>query len=125
MNLSQQAQKLRDLKERRDALKGDYEDADKEFKAAEFELLERMEAEDCDGIKVGGTNFVPTETVYAQIQDRSEFIEWAEVQNDELIEPRERKALLNQFVREQLDNGKPLPPGLNFYVRRVVSQRAA
>lgn len=125
MRLTEQAAKLKRLREERDALKADYDSADTDYRKAEFELLERMEQEDCRGIKTGGTNFVPSETTYAQMQDRAEFVEWAEEHNPELLEPRERKALLNQFVREQEDNGQPLPPGLGSYVRRVVSLRAA
>jgi hypothetical protein len=32
--------------------------------------------------------------------------------------------LLNEVVREKLDNGEQLPDGLGFYVKQYVSQRA-
>lgn len=123
--LTADALALRDLKERRDTAKAEYESLNEEYKLAEADLLERMDEEGSEGTKAGGVNFVPAETPYAQVQDRAEFVKWAQENDDELIEPRERKELINALVRRHLDDGEPLPPGLGFYVRRYVSQRAA
>lgn len=125
MNLSEQCQNYAELKAEAKQAKAEYEDLEKQRKRAEFDLLERMEQEECDGHKTGAFNYVPQETPFAVVQDRAEFIKWAEANDPELIEPHERKKLLNQEVRKHLDDGKPLPPGLGFYVKRVVSQRAA
>lgn len=124
MELHDQAKELRELKDYRDALKKQYEEADQQFQIKQRDLLDRMDEEDVHGLKVDGTNFVPSETVYGQIQDRSEFVEWAEVHEPELLEKKERKSLVNQKVREHLDDGKPLPPGLGFYVKEYISHRA-
>jgi hypothetical protein len=84
-----------------------------------------MEDRGVDGIKVDGTNYVPSGTTYAQVQDSDEFIKWAEENDSQLIEEKPRKELLNQLVRTYLDDGKPLPPGVGFYIREYVSTRAA
>ena len=116
---------LRAVKNLRDTAKKEYERLDTEFKQKQFRVMERMKQEGVESMKVDGTLFVPTETVYAQIQDRSEFVAWAEENDTELIEPKERKEILSQLVRQKLDDGEALPPGVGFYVREYISQRAA
>lgn len=125
LTLTQQAAQLRKLKQESDALEAKADDARARFKEAELALFHRMEAEEAEGVKHRGTNFVPTSTTYGQVQDRDAFIEWARDHRPELIEPHERKGLVNEFIRECLDNGEPLPPGLGFYTRDYISQRAA
>lgn len=123
--LTQELTGLRALKAKRDKAKREFEDLDLEFKQRQFRAMERMRSEGVESMKVEGTLFVPTETVYAQIQDRQEFVAWAEENDTELIEPKERKEILSQMVRQRLDDGEPLPPGVGFYVREYISQRAA
>jgi hypothetical protein len=96
----------------------DFEDAQRRF-------YERLEAEGCGSVKVDGINFVPQTTIYGQVQDREAFIEWANATDESLLEPRERKALVNELVREAIEQGDPLPPGLGFYTKEYVSQRVA
>src|ERR1035437_3901243 len=68
---------------------------------AEIRLFDRMEEEEVTGIKVRATTFVRVETVYGQVQDRSTFISWAEENDVSLVETRERKALINEIIRER------------------------
>lgn len=124
-SIEDQARALRSLREKRDTLKADFEEADEAYKKAVEELYQRMDETGVDGLKIDGINFVPSETVYANVQDRSAFVEWARDHDEELVENRERKALLNQLVRERIDNGEPLPPGIGFYVRETVAQRSS
>lgn len=123
--VTEDCQSLRELREKRDAAKSEYDDLKESYDLAERDLLERMELEEVDGHKTDGINFVPVKTTYGQVQDREEFVAWAEDHDEGLIEMRERKSNLNELVRERLDNGEPLPPGLGFYVKEYVSQRAA
>ena len=124
-SIEDQARALRSLREKRDTLKADFEEADEAYKKAVEELYQRMDETGVDGLKIDGINFVPSETVYPNVQDRSAFVEWARDHDEELVENRERKALLNQLVRERIDNGEPLPPGIGFYVRETVAQRSS
>lgn len=98
-------------------------DLKSQAKAAEIAVINRMEDEDTDTIKVDGTLFVPTETTYGNVNDRALFIEWALENAPELVEYKERPKLVNETVRECLDNNQELPPGLDFYQKQYVSQR--
>lgn len=124
-SLTNDLRRLRTLKARRDKAKEKYEADDKEFKDFQRRVFDRMNAEEVESQKVAGTLFVPIETTYAQVQDRQAFIDWAKENEDELIEPKERKELLNALVRQCLDDGEELPPGVTFYNREYISQRAA
>lgn len=123
--LTDDAKGLAALKRKRDDAKAEYEACKQEHAQAEIEFLERMAHEGSEGIKAEGINFVPAKTPYAQVQDRTEFVRWAQDNDPELIEPRERKELINALVRRHIDDGEPLPPGIGFYIKEYVSQRAA
>lgn len=125
MTLAEEAAALRELKLAAEAADKEAKELKARAAQAEIEFFERMDAEGVRGIKVGDTNFVPAETIYGQVQDRSEFVAWAENEMPELLETKERKALVNELIRERLDSGEMLPPGLGYYVRQYVSQRAA
>lgn len=121
--LSEDAARLRELRHHYDRAKADADAYKQELDAAEQRLFERMEHERVDSIRVDGTNFVRAATTYGQVQDRADFVRWAEEEMPELVEKKERKALINEIVRERIDTGEPLPPGLGFYVKQYVSQR--
>lgn len=123
--LAQDAAALGQARMYRDKAKIKYEDLKIRADELEAAFYARMEHEDVSGIKVGASNFVRAATSFGTVQDRSEFIKWAEEERPELLETKERKALVNEIVRECLDNGDTLPPGLGFYTREYVSQRAA
>lgn len=123
--LDQALRNLRALKLKRDEAKATFESLDDNFKHEQFKLIERMKSAGVESTRIDGINFVPTETIYAQVQDRTELVAWAEEHAPELIESRERKELLNQEVRRRIDDGDGMPPGLSFYVREYISQRAA
>lgn len=100
-------------------------EAKKTRESAERNLITRMEAEECRSFRTpDGSLFVPTQTVYAQVQDRAAFVEWAEQNEIELLEKTERKALCSELVRERLDNNEPMPPGMGYYIKEYVSRTA-
>lgn len=74
-------------------------------------------------LKIKGVIYIPNRTDYAVVQDRAAFIEWAEQNDAGLIEVATRDGLLNQLVRERLDNGEPLPPGIGYYPKEFISIR--
>jgi hypothetical protein len=123
--IAEDAAVLRQLKETASNLDATAKAAKAEADQFEARFFERMEAEGIGSIKVGGTNFVPVGTVYGQVQDREKFIEWAQANSPELLELKERKALVNEIVREAIDAGTEMPDGLGFYVKQYVSQRVA
>ena len=123
--LTQDLLRLRKLKREYDDAKKHADKAEAVFKAAQAKVYERMERDGVESMKASGTLFVRSTTTYASMQNREEFIAWAEENEPELFESKERKALLNALVRERLDNDPELPPGVGMYEREVVAQRAA
>lgn len=121
--IQQDAKELRSLRKVAEDLDRNAKAAKEKATDAENLFFERMRTEDVESIKVQGTLFVPAETVYGQVQDSSEFVAWAEENSPELVEVKARKALVNELIRERLDTGEALPPGLGFYVKQYVSQR--
>lgn len=123
--LTNKLKELRKVRTARDKANAKYEDLARDYSRLEAELFALMEAEDMSSAKVGGVQYVRAATTYAQVQDKSALIAWAEEHDPELIAPAPRKALLNQKVRECLDNGEPLPPGLGVYEKEYISQRTS
>ena len=123
--ITQDLLRLRKLKREYDAAHKKSDAAEAVFKAAQAKVYERMERDGVESMKASGTLFVRSTTTYASMQNREEFIAWAEENEPELFESKERKALLNALVRERLDNDQELPPGVGMYEREVVAQRAA
>lgn len=123
--LPDDARKLASLRSRYERASADAKVYKEEMERAETALFERMEHEDVGSIKVGSSNFVRATTIYGQVQDRGAFVAWAEENAPELIESKERKALVNEIVRQCIEDKVPLPDGLGFYPKQYVSQRAA
>lgn len=121
--LAEDAAHLRGLKLKATNLDAQAKEAKAEAKHAEVAFLNRMEDEKVDSLKYDGTLFVPAETTYGNVNDRSEFVEWALENSPELVEYKERPKLINTLVREYIDSGQELPPGLDFYIKQYVSQR--
>jgi hypothetical protein len=124
-SLAEDAAALRKLKTLAAGVTAEAKALTQEAVTAELALFERMDQEGVQGIKVGNTNFVPVETNYGSVQDRAAFIEWANEHDKSLLETKERKSLINELVREHLDNGIPMPPGLGFYCKQYISQRSS
>lgn len=123
--ITEDARMLRQLRAELDEAELIARDAKIEYEDAQRKFFDRLETEGVGAVKVDGVNFVPQTTIYGQVQDREAFIEWAETTDESLLEPRERKALVNELVREAIEQGDPLPPGLGFYTKDYVSQRVA
>jgi hypothetical protein len=124
----------------------------KTFKDNQRKVLDRMRNDDVESLKSAGTLFSPVSKEYATIEDRSEFVRWA-LENsepianfieafgdcndddeplDELIQAihetsfvqlREHADPLNALVRERLDDGQTLPPGVGFRTDEYISLR--
>ena len=90
-----------------------------------FNLRNRMEDEGAESMRVDGTNYTPAQTDYCKIQDKQVFVEWAVENAPELIAPEPRKKLINERMRQYLDSGQALPPGIDFFPRQYISKRQA
>lgn len=83
---------------------------------------ERMEDEDVESIRTGGHLFTRNEpTWYATVQDRTALHAWLKVHRPAALQTREVDKLLNRLVRDAQEDGRPLPPGLGGYPRKIVA----
>lgn len=124
--LTEDMEVLHALRKTASELKAEADGAKFDADKAEYELFQRMEQERVGSQRVDGIgNFVRAETEYAQVQDEAELLEWAEAEMPEIFEQKPRKKILNEIVRERLNSGEPLPPGLGFYSKQYVSLRSA
>lgn len=122
--LAEDLRKLRALKLRKIEAKAAADKAADEHAMHEALVWERMEDENTTAQRTDEITFGAQDRVFAQIVDRDKFNEWAEQNDEMLLEKRERKADLNALVRRRLDDDEPLPPGVGFYHKRYISQRA-
>jgi hypothetical protein len=116
--------KLKELRDKRTAAKGAFTKADKAYKEQQGIVREMMEDVGIGSFRSKKGSFAleaPEETWYATFQDFAAFERWAMENNPSLLRVDHHvSAELNKFVREQLDNGEPLPPGLGAYPKAVV-----
>ena len=92
----------------------------------ELMLASGLKPEANDGVKLDGMNYSPQETYFAVVQDKSELVDWLLTDGDSsIVEEKLKQEALNQIVRECIDNGQPLPPGLGFWQKTWVSTKAA
>lgn len=122
--LAQDCKEMHALFEQATALDKEAKAVRAEAKELEAKLLDRMEQEETDSIASGGTLYTKAQTIFAAVQDESAFQEWATTHDEQLIEAKVKKDLLNQLVRERLDNGEELPPGVGFYPKDYISKKA-
>lgn len=125
MTIQEYAAALRWLKVNKTELKEAYEQAALEFQICQAEMMEFMDANEIEGVKRDGINFVPTKTVYGKITDKKAFVAWAEENDEELIAAEPRKSVLNERARQLIDDKEEFPPGMNFRVEEYISQRSA
>ena len=131
---------LGQLRYLRDEAKAKFDELDEALKRAVAQIYDDMEEagvgsmkvevpiKDAQGavIETRKINFIPSSQEHATIQDRAAFVEWCHVNDrEDLISEKENKGDVNSYVRECLDDGRPLPDGLGFYTRNTIGQRAA
>jgi hypothetical protein len=125
--------KLRDLvekRERRDETKDAAERAEKVYRQAEAAVWEEIKDEygdltsfTIDLPEIGKVKFGRRQTIRSRILDEEEFAAWAKEtgRDDEFLKPGIHKRVLNEEVREAIDHGQPLPPGVDFSTTRFIS----
>jgi hypothetical protein len=124
------ARRLLESKVKRDELKQALKDAEKEFREREAEFYEELE--DATGGKTlpinlgepwGTVKFRTRETYYGKIIDQDAAQDWFEQRAmiDEVSSPKFVMARINEIVRERIDLGQPMPPGIDFSPNRGVT----
>lgn len=124
-SLSEKLKRLSTIKKAERRAKQEHDALTNERALLEKECFDLMETEDgiASARKLDGLTYSPNRTPYATVQDEDRFIEWAKENDNALIEIAAREGLLNQLVRQALDNGEELPPGIGYYTREKISIR--
>lgn len=127
--LQSKLSRLFEAREQRDADKIAAEKSEKEYRELEAEVWDELDESPISGaLKIeipgrGTVTFQPRETYYGRIIDKDALMEYLEQRalTDELTEIKFSGARINEIVREHVEAGKAMPPGLDFYARRPVS----
>lgn len=110
--------------------KAHYRELDRQAKAAkqdhdifEAELFQELTETNTYGIKQADARYDLKSTIYANVQDREEFVAWCQDNgmDDVLLGLKEEKARLNEIVRAAIDNNEELPPGVGWYSKNYIS----
>lgn len=115
---------LAELREKKNSTKKAADVAKAEFEQYQAELFADMQAEGFDSMKLDGVQYVRKATLYGQVQDLDEFRTWCHEHDhraEDFLKEAVQAARLNELVREAVDNGAELPPGVGFYAREYIS----
>ena len=116
-----------DKREERDRLKAESDRAEEAYREIEALIWDKMdENEDnvldrnlADGRRV---HIDKRSTIYSRILDSDTLLDSLENEGrvEEMTKPGFEKRRLNEYVRECLETGRPLPEGLDFYEKRYL-----
>lgn len=129
-DIAVKARRLFELREARDADKKRADSSEAAFREAEQEFFMALENSPVKGTQkidlggdIGEVSFSPRETYFGRILDSDKAQDYFEARAmaDEMFQPKIAKKRLNEFVRECLDNGTPLPDGVDFYATRGIT----
>lgn len=122
--------RLMELREARDTSKVAAETAETEYREAESELWDELEESPITGaIKIdlgspyGKVTFSPRETFYGRVLDTEAALDYFEqsAQIDEFTAPKIVPSRVNELVRQRIENGEPMPEGIDWYPRRYIA----
>lgn len=122
--------RLVELRKQRDADKTAADKSEEEYREYESELFDEMAASPIKGarrIDLGPPHglivFTPRETKFARILNLDDALDYFEsrAMSDEMTKPGISKRKLNELVREHLEQGKPMPAGVDWYANRGIT----
>lgn len=128
--LASSFRRLVELREKRDEDKKSAEASESEYRAYEAELFEELADGPMQGtlrFDLGGEHgvvtFTPRETKFGRIVDVDAAVEFFEKRElaQEMTKPTIEKRKLNEMVRELLEQGKPMPDGIDWYAKRGIT----
>jgi hypothetical protein len=119
-----------ELRDKRDEAKKAADALEKEYRESEADLFEMIEESGVKGgIKVdlgepwGTVAFSNRSTDFGRIIDDEAALEYfsQRAMIDEVTTAKFAKKRLNEIVREMLENGEDMPPGVDYYTNRGVT----
>lgn len=128
--LESKMRRLRELRVQRDIDKKAYEKSEEAYKTLEAEMWEEIDNSAIKGsitVDLGDgkeVRFTKSKTRYGQILDMDQALESLEqsARIDEMTTSKIVGERLNEWVKELLDSGQPLPPGIGVRERKYISQ---
>lgn len=107
----------RDLQRRADDLKDSHD-------RLQEDVFDTMRNAGLTSVGTDDEQFVAKSTIYATVADLDEFLAWAASNGleAEFTEINAIKGRLNELVRQRLQDGEELPPGLDFYRKNYISK---
>ena len=127
MEIADRLEELRWLKERADLSTKVAKERKARFQSAQAELYHYMQRNGLDGVTSHGYTFALRSTTLSNVNNKEAFEEWLRTQEGEdvayedFIRTEPQKARLNELVRDAIDRGAPLPPGVNAYANEYIS----
>jgi hypothetical protein len=115
--------KLRELRIKRNKAKAAFDKAEKAWRT---QMMKVRDLADDNHIKhqdtAKGGYAVPAPTWYASIQDLNAFTRWAKVNAPGALPNLSKRATkpMHELVRQAIEDGEPLPPGLGSYFKAPV-----
>ena len=98
-------------------------DAEKARKDFEYALHEALEAKGVIGHKTTTHTFSLRTTLYGHIEDMDAFQAWAEEngEGETYFRTEEARGRINELVRDCIETGQELPPGVGWYPRKQIT----
>lgn len=128
--LESKFRRLAELREQRDFDKQAAEASEAAYREYEAELLETIDESALRGTvefdfggDLGIIRFQPRRTIYGRIIDKNAAMDSFEQEAlmDEMTAPKIEARRLNEYVRDRIESGVPLPEGVDYYERRYVT----
>lgn len=122
--------RLAELREKRDETKTAADNAEDDYRKYEADLYDELMESPMKGSRrfdlgppFGTVVFTPRETKYGRIYDEDAAQEYFEqrAMMDEMTKPSIEKRKVNELVRDLLDQGQPMPPGIDFTTNRGIT----
>jgi phage host-nuclease inhibitor protein Gam len=123
-DLNADLRKLATLNAEAQKLEKKAKDKRAELNAWRAKCYERMEDEEVESTRVGGNLFVRNEpTWFSTIQDEASLFAWLRENRPGILQTKAVEKELNKLARACLEDGRPFPPGLGAYPRKIVAVR--
>lgn len=121
--LPEKLKELARLKEAYQRLDQQAKEARREHDVFQAEVFEFMRENGLLTIKTDNGTFSCKSTIYAKVQDMEAFAVWVKEQGleDEFLREKEVGARVNEYVRDSVATGQPLPDGVTWYPREYIS----
>lgn len=120
--ISDRLARLADLKATSSRLAREAKEARYEMEKYQADLYDAMDDIGMESTRIDGVSYARKETIYATVQDRDAFVEWAQAEGlGDLTKVVEEKARLSEIVRERISTSQELPPGVSFYGKQYIS----